>query len=333
MISAPAPSKPLRPLHPPPSVEALEKKALKLLQATRHEREERGHVADVIAGWTARPNIPFSQWGKVNEGDTSFEYSVGGADKEKELRRLAQKGAVRLFNAIKAAQSTEKNASDVQIKSKVSTLSREGKAQVKEASPVDSVISSGHTTKHALNTIGAEKGKLNLLGSRGQQEARKLLLFSCSARELGLMRFFSCQSIQSILLRALQDKQQIGKIENLNMIHKSTYAIFCVPRPYVSSYSNEGGKSFIFKSRHYAASSSPLACCECMLPIADTTLPNAQASDKNAGDEVRPEANDCCDNLKSASRSASTMSDIGDAEGPKNRYACIERYRKHMYEK
>lgn len=114
LISAPAPTKPLRPLHPPPSAEAQEKRALKQLQAKKHEREERGHVADVIAGWTPRPNTPFSQWNRIdletlqNDGSANPDaQSLGGAEKEKELRRLAQRGAVRLFNAIKAAQSTE----------------------------------------------------------------------------------------------------------------------------------------------------------------------------------------------------------------------------------
>ena len=78
----------------------LEKKALTYLQNTKHERQERGHVKDVIAGWGPRPAVPFSQWNNV-EGD--HEWTVAGAEGEKVLRKLAQRGVVKLFNAIRVS--------------------------------------------------------------------------------------------------------------------------------------------------------------------------------------------------------------------------------------
>ena len=173
LIHAPTPSKPLRPLHPPPSTEAIEKKALKSLQATRHDREERGHVADVIAGWTARPNLPFSQWSRVSKGKASTEYMSGGADKEKELRRLAQKGAVRLFNAIKVAQSTEKTAESATAPTRQAAVKSVARNQLKEASPTGSLTPSVVSSKPSLSIAGSDRNKSNLLGTRGKQEARK----------------------------------------------------------------------------------------------------------------------------------------------------------------
>ena len=182
LISAPAPTKPLRPLHPPPAAEALERKARKQLQASKHEREERGHVSDVIAGWSARPNIPFSQWNRL-EGESSsssaqqasIEYGQGGAEREKELRRLAQRGAVRLFNAIKAAQTTE---ADVLAgggpASRVASIKNESGAgsgrAIKEASPAASVASAA---AGSTNAGGPVSRQANMLGSRGKQEARE----------------------------------------------------------------------------------------------------------------------------------------------------------------
>lgn len=173
LISAPAPTRPLRPLHPPPSEEALERRALKLLQANRHEREERGHVSDVIAGWTARPNLPFSQWNRIDEGDATVEYTTGGADKERELRRLAQRGAVRLFNAIKAAQSTATEASAAAAPATTRTASIRASASraIKEASPAASVASTGSAKLAEDPLASADKRKLNLMGGRGKQEA------------------------------------------------------------------------------------------------------------------------------------------------------------------
>lgn len=146
---------------------------MKLLQARKHERLERGHIPDVIAGWTPRPNVPFSQWAKLpaQGSSDSTEHAAGGADKEKELRRLAQKGAVRLFNAIKAAQTTEQSVEEGTAPSRTSAIKDEARRSIKEASPAGSVASSIVAGKPGL--VIADKGRANILGSRGRQEARE----------------------------------------------------------------------------------------------------------------------------------------------------------------
>jgi hypothetical protein len=182
LIAAPAPTKPLRPLHPPASEEALEKRAAKALHAQKHEREERGHVKDVIAGWTARPNLPFSQWHGVDtyedgEDKANVEHAAGGAEKEKELRRLAQRGVVRLFNAIKAAQYTEEAAT---ANPAIATSTSASRA-IKDASPAPSAT--GSIAAGPVSRAG------NLLGSRGRQEARKQLThqFRSTGRDISLL--------------------------------------------------------------------------------------------------------------------------------------------------
>lgn len=166
LIAAPQPTKALRPLHPPASAEALERRARSALHAQKYEREERGHVKDVIAGWAPRPNVPFSEWTSIDNTDSKVEYAIGGAEKEKELRRLAQRGVVRLFNAIKAAQYTEE------------TVTKSGVAAIK----ADDSTSAGRAIKDASpapSAAGSVAGMLpvtrasNVLGSRGRQEACK----------------------------------------------------------------------------------------------------------------------------------------------------------------
>lgn len=173
LIAAPVPTKQLRPLHPPASAEALERRARNALQAQKHEREERGHVRDVIAGWTPRPNVPFSQWNSIDDTDaeSKVEYALGGAEKEKELRRLAQRGVVRLFNAIKAAQYTEE------------TVNKSGVAAIKAEEPTSSrqAIKDGSPAPSATGSIAGVQPVTrapNVLGSRGRQEARE-----CSYRK------------------------------------------------------------------------------------------------------------------------------------------------------
>lgn len=162
LIAAPQPTKALRPLHPPASAEALERRARSALHAQKYEREERGHVKDVIAGWSARPNVPFSEWTSIDTSDDKTEYSIGGAEKEKELRRLAQRGVVRLFNAIKAAQYTEETGS----KSSVAAIKAEDAASraIKDASPAPSASES------VVGMLPVTRAS-NVLGSRGRQEA------------------------------------------------------------------------------------------------------------------------------------------------------------------
>lgn len=112
LLAAPEPSaKALarlnKPLHPTASDTAIERKALKLLQANRHEQREHAHVKDVIAGWGPRPKKPFSQWTAAEMSSDWVppsdpdQFVPGGADGEKVLRKLAQRGTVKLFNAIR----------------------------------------------------------------------------------------------------------------------------------------------------------------------------------------------------------------------------------------
>ncbi|KAK9897344.1 hypothetical protein P389DRAFT_194969 [Cystobasidium minutum MCA 4210] len=166
LIAAPVPTKPLRPLHPPASAEALERRARTALQAQKHEREERGHVKDVIAGWTPRPNVPFSQWNTIDPTDSNVEYALGGAEKEKELRRLAQRGVVRLFNAIKAAQYTEEtvNKTGGVAAIKAEEAGSSSRQAIKDASPAPSSTGS-------IAGMQPVTRAPNVLGSRGRQEA------------------------------------------------------------------------------------------------------------------------------------------------------------------
>ncbi|KAL5495296.1 hypothetical protein ACEPAI_759 [Sanghuangporus weigelae] len=59
--------------------EKLETKAKKLLEGEKKEREEKNHIQDVIGGW--------------------------GTERERSLRKVAQRGVVKLFNAIQQTQA------------------------------------------------------------------------------------------------------------------------------------------------------------------------------------------------------------------------------------
>lgn len=121
-------------------------------------------MKDVIAGWKARPNVPFSEWSSVDVTDDKVEYAIGGADKEKELRRLAQRGVVRLFNAIKAAQYTEESATKSGVAAIKAAETQSSARAIKDASPAPSAMGS---TAGLLPVTRAS----NMLGSRGRQEA------------------------------------------------------------------------------------------------------------------------------------------------------------------
>lgn len=112
LLSAPEPSakalaKLNKPMHRTAADDALENKALKLVQAKKHEKREHAHVKDVIANWGPRPKKPFSQWTPEELSqdwvppEDPEAYVPGGGEGEKVLRRLAQRGTVRLFNAIR----------------------------------------------------------------------------------------------------------------------------------------------------------------------------------------------------------------------------------------
>ncbi|PAV22353.1 hypothetical protein PNOK_0231000 [Pyrrhoderma noxium] len=95
--------------------EALEIKAKKLLEGEKKEKEEKNHVADVIGGW--------------------------GGESERSLRKVAQRGVVKLFNAIQqtqAAAAAEAEETKAQRGSGKPTLPApkfEGKGKKKKAGP------------------------------------------------------------------------------------------------------------------------------------------------------------------------------------------------------
>ncbi|KDE04439.1 hypothetical protein MVLG_05153 [Microbotryum lychnidis-dioicae p1A1 Lamole] len=116
LLSLPPTTASLAPKVAPPSAHAqrLDRKARSVLRESKAQHLAQGHVPDVIAGWGARPPLPFSLWESSQArdfeharrgGDSSLSEVVeSGAEREKRLRKLAQRGVVRLFNAIGAAQ-------------------------------------------------------------------------------------------------------------------------------------------------------------------------------------------------------------------------------------
>ncbi|TFY55226.1 hypothetical protein EVJ58_g8383 [Rhodofomes roseus] len=90
LLSTDAPS--ALPLSLKPSVarkrkdEKLETKGKKVLEVERKEKEEKGHIRDVIGGW--------------------------GGEGERALRKVAQRGVVKLFNAIQQSQAASSVAAE-----------------------------------------------------------------------------------------------------------------------------------------------------------------------------------------------------------------------------
>ncbi|OAV91773.1 hypothetical protein PTTG_03749 [Puccinia triticina 1-1 BBBD Race 1] len=142
--------------------------------ATRHELQERGHIKDVIGGWTPRPAVPFSEW--LVQGDRKWSEEgayVGGASQEKTLRRLAQTGVVKLFNAIRAAQ----NVDDEDAKASLTTLSGAQKRKLNKLVG-DKLSKKAAENPDPAALADAPEGepsvgrfKPNVLGSRGKDEA------------------------------------------------------------------------------------------------------------------------------------------------------------------
>jgi hypothetical protein len=148
LLNAPPATARLRPLKPPAHPN-LERRAHAAVRTSKHIQLERGHVKDVIGGWAPRPSKPFSEWADVQETTVVGEGEMGGAEKERELRRLAQRGVVKLFNAIRAAQGAVDEAKAPVKPKKVSD------APAKEA------------------TSAVEQKAFNILGSKGKEAARE----------------------------------------------------------------------------------------------------------------------------------------------------------------
>lgn len=111
-------------------------------------------------------------------------WTVAGAEGEKVLRKLAQRGVVKLFNAIrvcsslslslpspccvKAAQSTNEDAGESDLKKEI-TQQPKMKAIEGPMPPVEASVA------------GIEKHRPNILGSKGREQACALLLLALIA--------------------------------------------------------------------------------------------------------------------------------------------------------
>ncbi|KAJ9098868.1 hypothetical protein QFC19_006206 [Naganishia cerealis] len=78
-----------RPLPPSSTAEALERKAKRALKAEEKERQDRARVKNVIEGWGA-----------------TVDGAPGGQEWERGLRKVAQRGVIKLFNAILQASAS-----------------------------------------------------------------------------------------------------------------------------------------------------------------------------------------------------------------------------------
>ncbi|GAA6025652.1 hypothetical protein JCM10207_008925 [Rhodosporidiobolus poonsookiae] len=167
LLSLPSTSSNPIPKHAPPSAatQRLERRARSVLRETKAQHFERGHVRDVIGGWGSRPPLPFSEWESQAARDFERARRGGqldadetGAEREKRLRKLAQRGVVRLFNAIGAAQGTAGKDKELEEQEKRKKLAV--KVGVAEGS-----------TAATLNPTGTVSRRPNVLGARGRGEA------------------------------------------------------------------------------------------------------------------------------------------------------------------
>ncbi|GAA5972578.1 hypothetical protein JCM11641_001907 [Rhodosporidiobolus odoratus] len=167
LLSLPSTSSNPVPKHAPPSAatQRLERRARSVLRETKAQHFSRGHVRDVIGGWGARPPLPFSDWESKAARDFerarrggNLEADETGAEREKRLRKLAQRGVVRLFNAIGAAQGVAGKDKEIEEQEKRKKLA------------VKVGVADGSTTA-SLNPTGTVSRRPNVLGARGKGEA------------------------------------------------------------------------------------------------------------------------------------------------------------------
>ncbi|ORX36949.1 Rrp15p-domain-containing protein [Kockovaella imperatae] len=78
-------------LPPSKATLSLERRAARKVKQEKEEKEDRARVRDVVEGWTAADG-------------------TGGMEFEKGLRKVAQKGVIKLFNAILAASKASESA-------------------------------------------------------------------------------------------------------------------------------------------------------------------------------------------------------------------------------
>lgn len=85
----------------------LRAKAARLALEKRKEREERAHIKDVIGDWGPPGSLSYAGYAPLSGPALDAWTEQGGAKGyERRLRKTAQRGVVKLFNAIRAAQST-----------------------------------------------------------------------------------------------------------------------------------------------------------------------------------------------------------------------------------
>jgi len=85
----------------------LRAKAARLALEKRKEREERAHIKDVIGEWGPPGSLSYAGHAPLSGPALDAWTEQGGAKGyERRLRKTAQRGVVKLFNAIRAAQST-----------------------------------------------------------------------------------------------------------------------------------------------------------------------------------------------------------------------------------
>ncbi|WFD01113.1 hypothetical protein MYAM1_003874 [Malassezia yamatoensis] len=85
---------------------ALRAKAARMALEKRHERQERAHVRDVIGDWAPPGVLPGQPIDSESASMQEYMDQGGGKGYERRLRKVAQRGVVKLFNAIRAAQET-----------------------------------------------------------------------------------------------------------------------------------------------------------------------------------------------------------------------------------
>lgn len=114
----------------------LSARAARIALEQRRRREERSHVKDVIGGWGPPGVLPAleDEDGNVMETMRNAEDDVerlqefasqgGSQSYERKLRKVAQRGVVKLFNAIRAAQTTtEDDLQEVEAKKSAASAS------------------------------------------------------------------------------------------------------------------------------------------------------------------------------------------------------------------
>lgn len=179
----------------------LNEKAARLALAAKRKREDRARVTDVIGGWGAPGELPKTFEGDEKVGEMSSEpmqsskeeqqklkswLDEGGVQGyEKRLRKSAQRGVVKLFNAIRAAQNTTVADLDDQDGERKSTAKNE--KAVKE----NNIQANAKSSDNALGGK-AKAGEFNTNAVKLLMISDNLTLFSLSyaVSELSKNNFF-----------------------------------------------------------------------------------------------------------------------------------------------